>query len=175
MSAEDLIGATSLAMLFIAWLTSFVMVIVAAGKAGQSTGSWGFLSLILSPWLAALLLLFWAGKSEKARTRTWGPGKVRGFLSIGLAVSAASIVGAFAVPMTLGGGFTDADIANVKKSIKQNFEEQNGNYHVTGIEMIRESRTRLTGLVTVTVDDTTYITKTCDAIYGDGKYIWHCQ
>jgi hypothetical protein len=73
-------------------------------------------------------------------------------------------------------GFTSEDIEAIKKSIKQEFEKQEG-VSVIEVVMMKESSTKAVGFVKLKLPTFGEISKSCSATMGeDGKnYLWSCE
>ena len=74
-----------------------------------------------------------------------------------------------------GGGFSDADIDQVKKDIRAKLGE-NAGANVIDVQMMKESPKKLMGLVKVKVPILGVISKSCSATMGEeSQYIWECH
>jgi len=75
-------------------------------------------------------------------------------------------------------GFTDADIEQTKKNIREEFENRPG-VKVADVQLIKESRNKLTGFVklnTSVLGVSVDATKSCTATMGENRqYIWRCE
>jgi hypothetical protein len=72
-------------------------------------------------------------------------------------------------------GFSDADVASVKTSIKSEFEKRGG-VVVSDVQMVRESSKKLIGFAKVKSDGINFeITKSCTATYAERQYLWECK
>lgn len=73
-------------------------------------------------------------------------------------------------------GFTDADIVEMRKSIKAEFEK-NSQITVTDVVMLRESDYKATGYAKLSVGDLKDITKSCTAQMDQAskQYFWRCN
>jgi len=85
---------------------------------------------------------------------------------------ALSVIGV----VTRQDGFTDEDIASVRKSIGEEFVKRDG-VQVTDVTMLREDARHLKGLVKLKIAGLdSEVTKSCSATMSDdGKnYLWSC-
>lgn len=74
-----------------------------------------------------------------------------------------------------GRGFTQADIANIRQSIRTEFGKQRG-VTVEQVEMVREAPNKLVGFVRVRLPILGEKNKACTATRGDdGQSVWRCQ
>ena len=90
----------------------------------------------------------------------------------------AFILAATAIAYWLGqsSGFSDADIAAAKASIRTEFEKRDG-VTVSEVALIRENPRKLIGYVKFKIDVLNLdVTKSCSATIGEGnKYIMRCE
>jgi hypothetical protein len=74
-----------------------------------------------------------------------------------------------------GHGFTDADVANTEKNIREEFSKSRG-LTVDEVKLMRESPTKLTGFVKLRAPLIGQVTKSCTATLGeDGQFVWRCN
>lgn len=80
-------------------------------------------------------------------------------------------------PLSFFASFSDADVRQVKSSIKAEFEKRPG-VIVTDVEMLRENPKKLVGFAKIKIIELggLEIAKSCDATwFEDGKYLWRCE
>jgi hypothetical protein len=74
-------------------------------------------------------------------------------------------------------GFTNAQIDEVKHSIKTEYEKNGAT--VTEVFMMRESPKKLVGFVKINVSfgiwDSRTVTQSCNATMGEDSYMWRCE
>jgi hypothetical protein len=74
------------------------------------------------------------------------------------------------------GGFTETDLENMKKQIKEQYEK-NENVKVLDIVMLKESSKKAAGFVKLQLPLLGEINKTCSATMEESgnRYIWRCE
>lgn len=74
-----------------------------------------------------------------------------------------------------GRGFSDADVSNIERSIRSEFEKQRG-VTVEDVKMLRESPRKLSGFAKIRVPLLGAVNKACSATMGDdGQSFWRCE
>lgn len=88
-----------------------------------------------------------------------------------------SVIIAIAFLMTgCSPSFEAADIAAVKKSIRDEYSHREGIKSVEEIQLIQESARKLSGYLTVKLETGESITVPCDTIMGeDRQFLWTCK
>lgn len=90
----------------------------------------------------------------------------------------AFVVGVFVVGIVLsaaGSGFQKADLDEMKRMIRVEFEKKPG-VTVKEVFMMRESSTKATGFVKLNVAGLVDVVKNCSATMGDSsEYVWRCE
>lgn len=93
-----------------------------------------------------------------------------------VAVLCIAAIVLFEMPRPASSGFTDEDIGNIKRSIKEEFEKR-PNIKVTQVFLMRKDSRDLAGFAKLKIDGLDLdITKSCDATYSpDGQSMWSCN